>query len=107
MEGTMKEDLDIKKINEALEFLNQAAKEKLAEVQEMVSDKYADLKSALGGAAENLHERMRETFDQDREKVKDFASKVDDGVHRNPWPYIGGAAIGFLILGFSLGRSRK
>ena len=103
----MADKFDDKKINEALELLNEVAKEKLAELQNMVSDKYGNLKSALGGAAERAQHQARETFDQGKEKVKDLASKVDENVHKNPWPYLGGTALGFLILGFSLGRSKK
>ena len=103
----MAEKFDDKRINEALELLNEVAKERLAELQDVVSHKYSSLKSALSGAAERMHHQAREAYDQGKEKVSDLASKVDDSVHRNPWPYLGGTALGFLILGFSLGRLRK
>ena len=103
----MAESFDTRKINEALELLNQAAKERLAELQDIVSDKYSTLRAAIGGTAEKLRHGARVAFDQGKERVGDLASNVDTNVHRNPWPYLGGTALGFLILGFSLGRVRK
>ena len=38
------------------------------------------------------------------EKVKEVAKVVDISVHENPWPYIGGVALGALLLGYILGR---
>ena len=103
----MAEKIDDKRIDEALEFLNNLARERLAELQDIVSDKYGNLKSIFGEAAERLQQQARETYDQGKEKVKGLVSNVDDSVHKNPWPYLGGAALGFLILGFALGKSRK
>jgi len=96
-----------KRINEALELLNEVAKDKKAELQNMVTDKYSSLKSVLGEVAEGMQHQARETYEHGKEKIKDLASKSDESVHKNPWQYLGGAAIGFLILGFFLGRSSK
>ena len=103
----MSEKFEDKKINEALELLNELAREKRAELLGMVSEKYSSLKSALGGTAGKLEEQARETFAQGEQKVKEIASQVDDSVHKNPWPYLAGTALGFLILGMFFGRSRK
>ena len=103
----MAEKSDVKRINEALELLNEVAKDKRAELRDLVNDKYDNLKSALGGVAEELQHQARKTYEQGKEKVKDLASKSDESVHKNPWPYLGGTAIGFLVLGFFLGRSSK
>jgi len=45
------------RISEALELLNEAAKEKKAELLDLVSTRYGSLKSALGGVAEKLSNR--------------------------------------------------
>jgi ElaB/YqjD/DUF883 family membrane-anchored ribosome-binding protein len=103
----MGERFENKKINEALELLNEAAKDKKDELLNLVSDKYSNLKSVLGGVAEGLQHQARETYEQGIEKVKDLASASNKSVHKDPWPYLGGTALGFLILGFFLGRSSK
>ena len=103
----MAERFEDKRINEALELLNEAAKDKKAELQNIVADKYSSLKSVLGEVAEGLQQQARGTYKHGKEKIKDLASKSDKSVHKNPWQYLGGTAIGFLILGFFLGRSTK
>jgi ElaB/YqjD/DUF883 family membrane-anchored ribosome-binding protein len=89
-----------KKIDEALELLNEMAREKRSELRGMVSEKYSHLKAALGGA-------VADGEDQAQERLNDFTSKIDENVHKNPWPYLGGTALGFLILGLLLGRPKK
>lgn len=81
------------KITEALKLLDEAAKEKKDELRELIAEKYENLKEATGRARE-----------LSIEKTKELASTVDESVHENPWYYIGGVAIGALLLGYILGR---
>jgi ElaB/YqjD/DUF883 family membrane-anchored ribosome-binding protein len=103
----MKEKLEDKRINEALDLLNEAAKEKKAELQGMISEKYKNLKAALGAGGERLEKQASEALNKGKDEVAELAKKVDDSVRKNPWPYIGGTALGFLLLGLLLGRSGK
>lgn len=103
----MTDRFDDKRINEALELLNEVARDKKAELQSMVTNKYAELHSAIGGIAGKLQHNVAEGYHRSTEKVKELASDVDESVHKNPWPYLGGTALGFLILGYFLGRSKK
>lgn len=103
----MTDRFDDKRINEALELLNEVAKDKKAELQGMISHKYGDLQTAIGGVAGRLQQNVVEGYNRGRDKAKELATEVDESVHKNPWPYLGGTALGFLILGYFLGRSKK
>jgi ElaB/YqjD/DUF883 family membrane-anchored ribosome-binding protein len=106
-EKKMADKIEDKKINEALDLLNELAKEKKAELQGMVSEKYNHLKSVLGGASERLQHQAKAGLERGEETVKEFASTIDKSVHENPWPYLGGTALGFFILGLLLNRHKK
>jgi ElaB/YqjD/DUF883 family membrane-anchored ribosome-binding protein len=103
----MAKDTDAEKISEALELLEEVAKDKKEELKSLVSDKYHSLKSVLGDVAEGLEKKGVETYEHGIEKVKDLAAKSAKSIRKQPWPYLGGTAIGFLILGIFLSRSRK
>ena len=94
------------KLNEALAHLNEAAKERREELQKLLAEKYTDLKAAFGGAAGASVNWMKEGGREVGETAKLAASTVDHSVHKHPWYYVGGAAVGALILGFLLGRHR-
>lgn len=99
--------MEDKRITEALELLNEAAKDKKTELEHLISHKFGDLKSLVGGVAEKVQKETADTYQRGKEKIEDVLSEVDKSVHKNPWPYIGGAAAVALLFGFLLGRSRK
>jgi ElaB/YqjD/DUF883 family membrane-anchored ribosome-binding protein len=103
----MSDRFDDKRINEALDLLNEVAKEKKTELREMIHAKYGDLRSAVGGVAGKVQHDATATYHHSMDKVKDIAGELDENVHKSPWPYIGGAALGCLILGYIMGRSKR
>lgn len=80
------------KFEEALSLLNEAAKEKKEDIQRLLSDRYSHIKDAVLSGSD----RATEVFEE-----------VDENVRKNPWAYIGGAALGALLLGYILGSQRK
>ncbi len=101
------------KIAEALKMLDEAAKNKKQEIQDMLTDKYKDLKETITGfdskqSVESVKKTAADAANKAKElgeeKVKEIATQVDQNVHANPWPYIGGAAFCSLLLGFILGK---
>lgn len=99
--------MEDKRIAEALELLNEAAKDKKTELQHLISNKFGDLKSLVEGVAGKVQRETVDTYQRGKEKIEDVMSEVDKSVHKNPWPYIGGAAVFALFLGYLLGRSKK
>ncbi|HUS57836.1 MAG TPA: hypothetical protein VM141_04215 [Planctomycetota bacterium] len=105
------------KLSEALRLLEEAAKEKKDELRNLASDKYCHLKEALAQTESTLEqsvaaakkravEAAQRAKDLGVAKAKEIASDVDESVHRNPWPYIGGAAAVSLLAGYILGRKK-
>ena len=93
-------------LNEALAHLNEAAKERREELNKLLAEKYTDLRSALGDAAGASADWVKEQGREVGDSAKLAASTVDHSVRKHPWYYIGGAALGALLLGFLLGRHR-
>jgi len=98
---------DAKKLSEALELLEEVAKDKKTDLQNLVSEKYGNLRSVLGDVAQGLQKQGRETYERGLQKFKDLAARSDKSVRRHPWPYLGATAVGFLILGFFLSRRKS
>ncbi len=94
------------KLNEALAHLNEAARERREDLQKLIAEKYTDLKAAFGGAAHASADWVKEQGREAGDTAKLAASTVDHSVRKHPWYYVGGAALGGLLLGFLLGRHR-
>ncbi len=101
------------KIHEALELLNEAAKEKKDEVYGVINSKYEHLREMFAGAvetgqdfADDAKKNISKTLSAEEKKLKQIAAQWDKEVRKNPWTYIGGAALGSLCLGLLLGRKK-
>jgi ElaB/YqjD/DUF883 family membrane-anchored ribosome-binding protein len=91
------------KISEALELLNEAAKEKREELKGLLVNKYSHIREAMTSGVEHAQEAIA----QGKEKVIEIAGDVDKRVHKDPWAYIAGAAAASLLLGYFMGSKRK
>jgi len=105
-------------IAEALRLLEEAAIQKKDELRTVMSDKYSHLKNlimenesslvkSLSDAKKHAAEAAAHAKDVSVEKARELAGDVDKSVHRNPWPFIGGAAVISLLFGYILGRNPK
>lgn len=105
-------------IAEALNLLEEAAKQKRDELKGVMANKYAGLKGLVleteGSFVKSITDAGRHAVDSAThardvgvEKAREVASDVDKHVHRNPWAYVGGAAVVSLLLGYVLGRNRN
>jgi ElaB/YqjD/DUF883 family membrane-anchored ribosome-binding protein len=101
------ERFEDKRINEALELLNAVARDRKTELEDAVRGKYADFTSLVSALSDRARRTAGEKLEAGKQKIVDAAGDVDERVHRNPWPYIGGAAVVGLVVGLLLSRSRR
>lgn len=88
----MSETNSRQKFEDALHLLNEAAKEKKEDIQELLSERYS---------------HIRDVVMTGKDKASEVFEEVDENVHKNPWAFIGGAALGALLLGYILGSQKK
>ena len=103
-----------KKLTEALELLNEAAREKKDEIQKLIGDRYSDIQDAMHEVAaegrRNFKKAKRvaeDVVEDGQEKVEKTLQSFDKKIRKEPWKYIGGTALGALVFGFLLGSSKK
>ncbi len=96
-----------KRIAEALELLNAVARDKKAELEAVVLDKYDDLTAVVSAFGGRVKDRAAEKYEAGKQKVVDTAKDVDTHVHKNPWAYIAGAALAGVLIGVILSKSRR
>ena len=103
-----------RKIDEALQLLNEAAKDKKDELRRLLGEKYSSIKETLTEVAlsnRDVVDRVRriatDKIEAGQEKAIEAFEDLDKDIRRNPWGYIGGVAAGALLVGFILGNSRR
>ncbi len=94
------------KITEALELLNEAAREKKDELKGLLNDRYSHIKQAMSTGTEQIIEKAKQFAEEGKERITDVASEADKRVRKNPWPYIAGAAAASLIVGYLMGKRK-
>ena len=103
------------RLTDALKLLEETTKEKKEELTTLVSDKYSNLKETLSDSTHNIAEKLGDVKvkaadaatrarEAGTDKAKEVAKTLDENVHRNPWPYVGGTAVVALLFGYILGR---
>ena len=102
------------RMNEALEVLDQAAKERKEDLTQMMTDKYSELRSNLAGGspvskfASQGQETIKNVFGQGQSKIKVAATDIDRKAHKKPWPFVAGAAaLGSAVATGMMARIRR
>lgn len=97
------------RIREALELLQETARDESQQLKSLARNRYAELKSVLGEAKVSLDEesgRLLQLKARGEEKVRDFAGHVDEYVHETPWRVIATAAALGVLAGLLINRTR-
>ena len=99
------------KIQEALELLNTVAKEKKEALQEMITEQYSHVRDVLHDkvdkgihTANRMGKEFSRTLRARKVDLKKSVHEIDKRVRKNPWIYIGGAALTTLVIGKFLRR---
>ena len=81
-------------------------KGRYSHLKEALIDKEEDIAHALLAAKKQALKAAVQASEIGTERAKEIATEVDQQVRENPWPYIGGVALGSLLIGYILGRSK-
>ena len=109
----MKTDTEMK-LEEALQLLNEAAKEQKDDFINMLTQKYKSISETIAAFAEHNKEEAEsaakvtmETLREGKKKALQYSEEVDACVHKHPWPFVFGAAVGSLLVGAFLRSGKK
>ncbi|MDK2857637.1 MAG: hypothetical protein PWQ29_1299 [Verrucomicrobiota bacterium] len=101
------------KISEALELLNEAAREQKNEFSGLIADKYDDLKKAMMSVESEIEakalrgvRKMQEVSQEASAGIKHVAENVDKKAHEDPWKTFSWVIAGAFIVGFLLGNKK-
>ncbi len=95
------------KLNEALELLNEAAREKKGELQNILTDKYSHIREAMSHEAQKVKSMAQDVIVDGEKKIMETTARVDANVRKDPWPYVAGTAAVALLVGYLMGSKRK
>ena len=109
--------LSKEKIHEALNLLEDVAKDTAMELCDMITEKYPNLKEklmekvdhvqdSLSSVKDRVHESASHVKDFGGEKARKVVADVDENVHSHTWSYLSGIALSSLLLGYILGKKR-
>src|SRR4051812_7876530 len=82
------------KISDALRLLDEAAKEKRAELEDLITTRFEDIKKKIGSIEPEIkekfsaaQERVSELTEAAKERSKEIARNVDERAHESPWKF--------------------
>jgi ElaB/YqjD/DUF883 family membrane-anchored ribosome-binding protein len=100
-------------IDEAMKILDEALKGNTEELKDLVSDELQTFKAELGelsssmtvdAIGEKIKTMSGDALSRGQELFTEATAELDARVRKNPWPAIGGVAVGTFALGYLLGK---
>ena len=93
-------------LHDALAQLNEASRERRADVTKLIDEKYTDLREAFGDAANATGNWFKVQGRDAANRAKVTATAVDKHLRSHPWHYVGGAAAAGFLTGLVIGRRK-
>ncbi len=107
-------NVNMSKISEALQILDEAAMQEKDSIQDMIRDRYHHIRDAVIAAEHSLGDSVSHVRDAAYDKAmmaKEYsvatAKKVDKSAHEHPWFFMAGFGLFGMLFGYLLGRSSR
>ena len=88
------------KLEDALKIIRDGASETKDELQDLLNDKYQDVRTWLEDAGDESSAKVRSFAKRGAKAARGAAKDVSESIHENPWAYVGGAALVGLAVGY-------
>lgn len=112
--GSTREHGSMQKIDEALALLNEVAKEKKTEIDQLIREEYSNIQEIMGGIKDTYTEVIEKTKQNisgavagGEERIKEISTGIDKRVHENPWLFLMVAVTTGFLFGYMFGGSRR
>jgi ElaB/YqjD/DUF883 family membrane-anchored ribosome-binding protein len=76
-------------------------------LKRQLTDNFGVVAESLGASSGIAADQLNVYLNAGMEKVQEVAKTADKEIRSNPWPYIGGAAIGMFALGYILAQNER
>jgi len=90
------------KLEDALKIIRDAASDTKEELNELLHDKYEDVRTWFEDVADESSSKARTFAKKGAKAAKGAVKDVSESISENPWAYVGGAALVGLAVGYML-----
>lgn len=102
-QGLQGETIGSERIRQALQLINDAAREKREELMGLLEEKYENIRGVFEDAAQGA----RSALSRGDRGFREAAARLEGDVRQNPWAFVGGVAAFSLLFGYILANAKK
>jgi ElaB/YqjD/DUF883 family membrane-anchored ribosome-binding protein len=115
---TASSDINEKSIDGVLKLLDEMAREKKHEIEETLSESFRMIRDAVREVPTRMNDALRDSTNQfqnvlnstaqsAKEEADKIVQAIDQRAHRDPWLFVGGAALAGMALGLTIKNKLK